>query len=1016
MKRPSFSAFFQAMHGYAPFPWQERLARVVLEQGWPSLLDLPTGSGKTSAMEVALYALAAAPERMPRRIVLVVDRRIVVDQGAELAKHLRRQLRAGKDEVSVEIARRLRAIWGGAAHDDPFAVAVMRGGMPRDNDWAKRPDQPVLGVSTIDQVGSRLLFRGYGISPRSASIYAGLMGNDTLILLDEVHLAAAFAETLDSIQKHHRKQQVAGLPSRFKAVPMSATPGSRPEGAFSLDASDRAHQVLKQRLGASKPAKLEAIDVRGDNEASKREVLAERAVAEALKLQAAGAKVVGLVVNRVDTARLAWALLEKHEPAIDRLLVTGRTRPLERDHLVRTQLLPRAGGTRTRSDEARPLIVVATQCIEAGADLDFDGLVTECASLDALRQRFGRLDRRGEVSKRDGHAPAVILCRSDLAAGREDDPIYEKRLAATWKWLLGEAGKRGVVDFGIDAMSERLPEGEALRALLAPENHAPVLLPAHLDSWVHTSPILQPSPDPDPSLWLHGPERNSREVQVVWRADLEDERGERRPIDAVEELLELTRPAALEAMSLPLHVVAAWLGQRRDERGMSDVLAESEDDEREGGWRKGGGAKEGTSHRFFVVRRRDARPRWGRLATTEERRSTGDGDGAVEKRGSDEIMELRSGDMVIVPSRYGGINRDGTFDPSAEQPALDLGDLAQLRGRGQPTLRLEPGALACWGLDEAVVNARPKPVEEERAAEAKQRVKEWGEAWPASPPESFFGTKAEWEALVRSLKGLRRRPREVGAGFLAVVEDKLKATSRGDDRVDDVSDAVTEDDDSSFQAASLSLRAHSGDVEREARRFGEQVGFGAALVDDLALAGWLHDVGKADPRFQRWLVGGDEVRSSMLDEPLAKSSLAPGNRAQRELAQKRAGVPRGFRHELVSLAMIERSEAALAKAHDRELVLHLVASHHGWCRPFAPALDEPEAVQVTLMHGDAERGLSLEASSRHRAGRLDSGVAQRFWALVEKYGWWGLAWLESVIRLADHRASERAAAIAKEGA
>ena len=112
------------------------------------------------------------------------------------------------------------------------------------------------------------------------------------------------------------------------------------------------------------------------------------------------------------------------------------------------------------------------------------------------------------------------------------------------------------------------------------------------------------------------------------------------------------------------------------------------------------------------------------------------------------------------------------------------------------------------------------------------------------------------------------------------------------------------------------------------------------------------------------------------------------------------GLPPDFRHELLSLIFAEKSPAIDSET--RNLILHLVASHHGRCRPFAPVA--PDEAATCVSYG----GLSVckEERLERTPWRLESGVADRFWRLTRKYGWWGLAYLEALLRLADWRASE----------
>ncbi len=951
----SFAEFFTAIHGHAPFPWQSRLADQVLSNGWPALLDLPTGVGKTTALDIALYCLAAKPETNPRRALIVVDRRVVVDQGAEHARSILSAMATATDGPARVVADKLRSLWSAPASQQPFAVAVLRGGMPMDNDWARRPDQPVLGVSTVDQVGSRLLFRGYGVGPQSVSIHAGLMGIDTLLLLDEVHLSVPFAETVDAVRRF--QTPVEGLPSCLRAVRMSATPGATTSSPFRLADTDRRHPILAKRLEASKKARLEVVKVTGRDEKAKYRKLAEEAVTHALGLLSSHAQVICIVVNRVDTARFAAEILAKKQKAPKSLLVTGRMRPLDRDRVVRDLLIPRAGAGRDRP-AAEPLVVIATQCIEAGADLDFDGIVTECASLDALRQRFGRVDRRGQL----GSSQSVILCRSDLT-NEADDPVYGPAMSKTWEWLKACA-EDGDLDFGVTAMDAYVKKSQSdPTVLMPPPHHAPVMLPAHIESFAQTAP--RPLMEQDLSLWLHGPEKDSNDVQVVWRARVELST---EAIGDTIERLNCCRPSSLESLSLPVWAARKWLSRSAaDTPEIADATMARPDDD----WRS---LRPRTEENVVAIR-------WNGPESSPVAPSA-----------------IQPGDILVVDCRVGGIAMD-SFNPDALAEVTDLSALAAFRGRGTAAVWLEAGIATACGVPVGAGSVIPTPSEDESTREFRKRVRLWLAGLP-SLKESKTGMRPdEWLAAKAVLQSQHQRVSIVGG--IPFVEARLSGAERARLSGALCDEMATEAEYGTAADIAVTLGAHSEHVRDIAKEFAANLGLSLALAADVAIAAWMHDIGKADRRFQRLLVGGSEIETALLEEPLAKSpmSFTP---AQRSRARILSGYPLGYRHELVSAGLLSNELAGIPGVSDPDLVLHLVASHHGWCRPFAPPIADSSPVDVVLQHD----GVTFKGRTNHGLEKLGSGTAERYWSLCDRYGWWGVAFLETIVRLADHRASE----------
>ncbi len=918
-----FPAFFEGVHDHPPFPWQQRLTRRVLERKtWPGVIDLPTGAGKTAVLDTAIFCLAVDAESFPRRTVFVIDRRIVVDQVCERAERIRDRVKNAETGVLGVVKERLANLSDG----DPLDVAALRGGIPLDNQWARQPDRPWVVVSTVDQFGSRLLFRGYGIRPGMQPIHAGLAGNDCLVVLDEVHLSAPFAETLQEVDKQATPNWHCNLPRRFHVVQMSATPVGETADCFTLATEDGACEELRRRVEARKEAKL--VEVPTARSVPKSVLRTMNAIKKSHT--ASNGHTVGIVVNRVGTARDVHGAL--CEAGFESHLITGRMRPLDRRAVL--------DATESLLDPDRGdghegiTTVVATQAIEVGADFSFDSLITECAPSDSLRQRFGRLDRRGTCQERTGTpAQAWILGVRTVLNSKKPDPVYGDAVKAAWSELQQRA-QDGTVELTNDVW-KAITNYETV----APRQQAPLLLKTHLDVWCQTNP--QPPIQPDVASFLHGMDQQaSADVSLIWRWD--------RTNDA----LRLVPPRQAEFLQVPIGAVRTWL-TGMEPADFADVDRGNNTEFDEGAtdiecWRW-----EGFDQDLTAIKN---------------------------------VRDIRPGDILLVHPERGGI-RSGTWDPEANQTVADLGDRAQWEHGRRGTLRLDPQL--------PYIEAPPRPdVDGVETDSTAKRIRDWlQELRDKEAGTGNWLAGAAEELLSRGFRPDLVGDVEVG-GYYIVSQTYGSQRSRaaGKPKVDsEVLDSS--DPANSLIGTGIPLGHHLKGVARRATEFAERLRLPQVLKDDIRLAAEFHDIGKVDPRFQFLLVGGDPVELATREEPLAKSL------PEVKRIRTNTRIPR---HEIMSVAMLDSSPDVLAGAHDRDLVLHLIGTHHGWGRPLLPveADEDPQELAYPF------EGRTLSSATDLSEGSLALDMADRFWRLIERYGYHGLAWLEAILRLADHRQSE----------
>lgn len=354
----AYRDLFLRATGHAAHPYQERLAT---GGSLPSVLRVPTGSGKTQAILVAwlyrrLFAEPELREATPRRLVYALPMRVLVDQVWRVVAEVLDRLRLPEEQVGRHL---------------------LMGGRPA-RDWVRRPEQPAVLVGTVDMLVSRALHRGYSAGRSRWPIDFGLLNADCLWVLDETQLmgvAVTTAAQMDGLRDKlgtFRPCSTIWMSATVDPRTIATVDRPRVGDVFALGSDDLAGD-LGARLHARK--RLERRD------AGVAEVVADEHAEGSLTLA---------VHNTVRAAVDTYRRLRRRQPQAspELLLLHSRFRPPDRSRLtdLLTAPVPPAGR-----------IVCATQVVEAGVDISARLLVTEVAPWSSVVQRLGRCNRYGEM-------------------------------------------------------------------------------------------------------------------------------------------------------------------------------------------------------------------------------------------------------------------------------------------------------------------------------------------------------------------------------------------------------------------------------------------------------------------------------------------------------------------------------------------------------------------------------------------------------------------------------------------
>lgn len=522
--RDEFGDFFAALDAalnedpkgerkHYPFSWQEEVLDHICEHGvWPERINAPTGSGKSSVVDIhlfanALAAVGAAP-RVPRRLCVTVGRRALVDNQVDRAYKILECMEkaladeSGESDILRRVDEALQSFQtrNDKQGNDPFEVGHIRGELSNRTLPVTDISACAIIAATPDMYGSRALFRGYGSTKAARPRETALLAMDTVMVLDEAHMNRQLLHTTQRIAQLQKREVNLGVPT-LQVVETTATPSTEDSESTTLgvdiEALDKPNdKELHRRVYSHKELMLHPIDkwdgkpgnaatVNAAVDAIKK-FLAHREASEGSE----EAHTIGCIVNHVRTAIAIKEALVKNkvlEKAKEVQLLVGRMRPYDLENLQAEH-----SGLFTTEGDKSVKVVVATQTLEVGIDVDFADLVTELAPASSLVQRFGRVNRLG---RRKDSKVVVIEPASGDSVKKDAPPYKAVDLSNAYAWLEALNGAENP-SVNPAAMVKNPPVQSSPERLLYQRPEWPDLL-----EFSRTDE--NPYDEPDLDLWLH---------------------------------------------------------------------------------------------------------------------------------------------------------------------------------------------------------------------------------------------------------------------------------------------------------------------------------------------------------------------------------------------------------------------------------------------------------------------------------------------------------------------------------